>query len=124
MKMDRSKLTLVVGASEKQDRYSNIATKRLLTNNFLVVAYGNKKGSIENVAIETDFSRFKNIDTVTLYVGPANQSELIPQIIALHPRRIIFNPGTENPDFVKVANENGIESEIACTLVLLSLDSF
>lgn len=124
MKMDKSKVTLVVGATEKTDRYANIAIKRLLGHQFPVVAFGIKKGFVENVAIETDFSNFKNIDTVTLYVGPQNQSELIPQIISLHPRRIIFNPGTENPIFVKKAEENGIEAEIACTLVLLSLNSY
>lgn len=124
MKIDKSKVTLVVGASENTSRYSNIAIKRLLSHQLPVLAVGAKKGMVENVSIETDFSIFKNIDTVTLYVGPQNQSELIPQIIQLKPRRIIFNPGTENPVFVKVANENGIETEIACTLVLLSLNSY
>lgn len=124
MKIDKSKVTLVVGASENTSRYSNIAIKRLIEHQLPVLAMGTKKGIVENVIIETDFSSFKNIDTVTLYVGPTNQSALIPQIIALHPRRIIFNPGTENPAFVKVANENGIETEIACTLVLLSLNSY
>ena len=124
MKIDKSKVTLVVGASENTSRYSNIAIKRLIEHQLPVLALGTKKGIVENVIIETDFSSFKNIDTVTLYVGPTNQSALIPQIIALHPRRIIFNPGTENPAFVKVANENGIETEIACTLVLLSLNSY
>ena len=124
MKIDKSKVTLIVGASENTSRYSNIAIKRLIEHQLPVLALGTKKGIVENVIIETDFSSFKNIDTVTLYVGPTNQSALIPQIIALHPRRIIFNPGTENTAFVKVANENGIETEIACTLVLLSLNSY
>jgi predicted CoA-binding protein len=124
MKIDKSKVTLVVGASENTSRYSNIAIKRLLSHQLPVLAVGAKKGMVENVTIESDFSGFKNIDTVTLYVGPQNQEALIPQIIQLKPRRIIFNPGTENPAFVKVANENGIETEIACTLVLLSLNSY
>jgi hypothetical protein len=124
MKIDKSKVTLVVGASENTSRYSNIAIKRLLSHQLPVLAVGAKKGMVENVTIESDFSSFKNIDTVTLYVGPQNQEALIPQIIQLKPRRIIFNPGTENPAFVKVANENGIETEIACTLVLLSLNSY
>jgi len=124
MKIDKSKVTLVVGASENTSRYSNMAIKRLLNHKLPVLAMGSKKGVVENVKIETEFSSFKNIDTVTLYVGPQNQAALIPQIIHLKPRRIIFNPGTENPDFIKVANENGIKTEIACTLVLLSLDSY
>jgi predicted CoA-binding protein len=124
MKIDKSKVTLVVGASENTSRYSNIAIKRLLSHQLPVLAVGAKKGMVENVTIESDFSSFNNIDTVTLYVGPQNQEALIPQIIQLKPRRIIFNPGTENPAFAKVANENGIETEIACTLVLLSLNSY
>jgi predicted CoA-binding protein len=124
MKMNKSKVTLVVGASENTSRYSNIAIKRLLDYQLPVVAVGMKKGIVEGVFIETDFSNFKNIDTVTLYVGPQNQEELIPKILALNPRRIIFNPGTENPLFIKKAKQNGIETEIACTLVLLSLDSY
>jgi len=124
MKIDKSKVTLVVGASENTSRYSNIAIKRLLSHQLPVLAVGAKKGMVENVTIESNFSGFNNIDTVTLYVGPQNQEALIPQIIQLKPRRIIFNPGTENPAFVKVANENGIETEIACTLVLLSLNSY
>jgi predicted CoA-binding protein len=106
MKIDKSKVTLVVGASENTSRYSNIAIKRLLSHQLPVLAVGAKKGMVENVTIESNFSGFNNIDTVTLYVGPQNQEALIPQIIQLKPRRIIFNPGTENPAFVKVANEN------------------
>jgi predicted CoA-binding protein len=124
MRIDKSKVTLVVGASENPSRYSNIAIKRLLEHQLPVLAMGSKKGVVENVEIETEFSSFKNIDTVTLYVGPQNQEALIPQIINLKPRRIIFNPGTENPDFIAKATEKGIETEIACTLVLLSLNSY
>ena len=66
---------------------------------------------------------YKNIDTVTLYLNPKRQEEYYDYIISLQPRRVIFNPGTENMEFIKLLKNNQIESEIACTLVLLSTTS-
>ncbi|WP_412984293.1 CoA-binding protein [Pontimicrobium sp. IMCC45349] len=119
-----NKTTLVFGASLKPERYSNIAINRLLDNEIEVLAYGMKKGAIEKVEIDTDLKDYKNIDTVTLYLNPKRQEEYYSYIISLKPRRVIFNPGTENPEFYSMLKENNITFEVACTLVLLATNQY
>ncbi|MET2984206.1 CoA-binding protein [Aureibaculum conchae] len=119
-----SKKTLVIGASIKPSRYAYIAIKRLLDKNYEVKAIGSKQGLIGIVRIETGKPPYKDIDTVTLYLNPERQAEYYDYIISLQPKRVIFNPGTENPELVKLLNKNNIEAEIACTLVLLSIDEY
>lgn len=116
--------TLIIGASTNPNRYSNIAIKRLIDKNFPVVAIGIKKGNVLGVAIETEKKDFQNIDTVTLYLNPERQKEYYDYIIGLNPRRVIFNPETENKEFVALLKDKNIKAEIACTLVLLSIDQF
>lgn len=116
--------TLVIGASTNPNRYSNIAIKRLIDKKLEVVAVGLRKGTVLGVIIDDEKIAYKNIDTVTLYLNPKRQEEYYAYIIGLQPRRVIFNPGTENMDFVKLLQENNIEAEIACTLVLLSTNQY
>ncbi|MEE4000379.1 CoA-binding protein [Tenacibaculum sp. FZY0031] len=118
------KRTLVLGASLKPNRYSNIAIKRLRDNAIETVAIGLQKGIVADVTIETENIFLENIDTVTLYLNPKRQESYYEYIINLEPRRVIFNPGTENVEFIKLLKEKGIESEIACTLVLLSTKQY
>ena len=118
------KKTLVIGASENPERYSNKAIRALLSHKHQVVALGIKKGSVEGVPFNTEKEQFENIDTVTLYIGPGNQPEYYSYIIGLKPRRVIFNPGTENPEFIAQLESAGIVPEIACTLVLLATEQF
>jgi len=118
------KKTLVIGASENPERYSNKAIRSLLSHNHEVVALGLKKSSVEGVIFHTEKEQFENIDTVTLYVGPQNQPEYYSYIIGLKPRRVIFNPGTENPEFIAKLQSAGIYPEIACTLVLLATGQY
>ena len=113
------KKTLVIGASENTERYSNMAIRKLRAYNQPVVAIGLRKGTVGDVIIETEKISFENIHTVTLYLNPNRQKEYYNYIISLHPQRIIFNPGTENPDLYELANQNGIEVKDACTLVML-----
>jgi len=117
-------VTLVIGASTNPNRYSNIAIKRLIDKKVKVVALGLKKGTVLGVTIDDKKKDYKNIDTVTLYISPERQEEYYSYIIDLQPRRVIFNPGTENTNFVKLLKEKNIESEIACTLVLLSTNQY
>ena len=124
MQHEEMRTTLVIGASENPERYAYKVVTKLQEHGFKVIALGLKPGIIGNIPIQTTFPKENEIDTVTMYVGPNRQTALIPEIIALKPRRIIFNPGTENPDFIKQAKEAGIETEIACTLVLLATDSY
>jgi len=116
--------TLVMGASTILSRYSNIAIKRLLENNFEVVAIGKKTGIVNGVKIDTFQKVFKNIDTVTLYLNAKNQIEYYNYIIDLKPRRVIFNPGAENEEFEKLLSLNNIVWERSCTLVMLSIGEY
>ncbi len=114
------KKTLVFGASLKPSRYSYIAIKRLVEASVKTVAFGAKEGSVAGVKILKKFDTFNDIDTITLYLNPARQKVYYNIIIGLKPRRVIFNPGTENPEFYELLRKEGIEVEIACTLVLLA----
>ena len=117
-------VTLVVGASENSMRYSYLAVNKLTRHGHPVIALGNKAGNIGNIPIITHIDPNTEIDTITLYVGPARQKDLIGNLLSLNPKRIIFNPGTENPEFINKAREQGIEVEIACTLVMLSAGTY
>lgn len=119
-----SKTTLVLGASLKTNRYSNIAIKRLLQANQSVVAFGLKEGEVNGVKIDTELLPYEDVDTVTLYLSPKHQKAYYDYILSLNPKRVIFNPGTENPEFYKILRENNIQFEAACTLVLLATDQY
>lgn len=113
--------TLVIGASDNEDRYAYKAVKKLRENKYEVIAFGTRKGIIGDTEIQLDFPTDpETIDTVTLYIGPGRQPEYYDKILALKPRRVIFNPGTENELFEDMLSENGIEATEACTLVLLA----
>ena len=114
------KKTLVLGASENTERYSNMAVKKLTAYNQPVVAIGKKNGMIGNIPIITVMKIIEDIDTVTLYLNPLHQKPFYDYIIALNPKRIIFNPGTENEELAALAIKNNIKPMEACTLVLLS----
>ncbi len=119
-----NKKTLVLGASTNPNRYSNIAIKRLRDRGIDTVALGLKQGKVLDVVIENDTHKFHDIDTVTLYLNPKRQEAYYDYIIGLQPKRVIFNPGTENFNFIKLLEKNNIEPEIACTLVLLSTNQY
>lgn len=120
----KNKKTLVLGASENPARYSNMAILRLLTKEQSVVAIGQKIGEVEGVKIQTKQVPFTNIDTVTLYLNPTRQRDYYNYIISLAPKRVIFNPGTENPEFYQLLRSNAIKVEVACTLVLLGTNQY
>lgn len=118
------KKTLVIGASENPDRYSNKAIHALVSHGQEVVAIGLRKGEVAGVSFDSEKKPFTNIDTVTMYVGPRNQPDYYTYILNLKPQRVIFNPGTENPEFIAKLKAAGIYPEIACTLVLLSTGQY
>ncbi|MDG1039724.1 MAG: CoA-binding protein [Polaribacter sp.] len=118
------KTTLVLGASLNIERYSNKAVQKLRANSIEVFAIGAKKGTVVDVAIETEKVLFSDVDTVTLYLNPNRQKAYFSYVLKLQPRRVIFNPGTENLEFESLLKENGIETEVACTLVLLSINQY
>ncbi len=119
-----SKKTVVLGASTNPSRYSYLATSRLKNKQHEVIPVGIKKGAIEGIDIQNGTPDIEGVDTVTLYLNPTRQEQYYDYILSLQPKRVIFNPGTENPEFVKLLKENGIETEIACTLVLLNMGAY
>ena len=118
------KKTLVLGASDNPARYSFRAVHMLKNHGHEVLPVGIRKGEVAGMSIHTDRPQATDIDTVTLYVGPQNQPAWYDYILDLKPRRILFNPGTENPEFERMAHERGIQTEEACTLVLLSIGQY
>lgn len=118
------KKTLVLGASENPQRYSNMAIRRLLSYGHPVEAIGRRAGSVSDVPIETGTPTIAGVDTVTLYLNPTNQQPYYNYILSLQPRRIIYNPGTENPQLQQMAAAAGITNVEGCTLVMLSTGQF
>lgn len=118
------KSTLVIGATPRTDRYANMAVRSLLKHQKPVIAFGRETGEVENVPIETTWNENWEVDTVTLYLSPRNQGMYYEPIIDLKPKRVIFNPGTENPEFFQQLRKANIEVEVACTLVLLSTNQY
>ncbi|WP_184551068.1 CoA-binding protein [Mucilaginibacter sp. FT3.2] len=118
------KKTLILGATPDTSRYANLAANRLVGRGHTIVNVGIKTGEVAGVAIEKAEIIHNDIDTVTLYIGPQNQPPLYNYILNTHPKRIIFNPGTENAELRRMAEEKGIETEYACTLVLLSIGQY
>ena len=121
--MDKKK-TVVLGASENPSRYSYLATQRLTSHGHPVVAIGNREGKIGDVSITKEHPAIDNVDTVTLYLNPTNQKPYYDYILSLKPKRVIFNPGTENEELERMIEGQGGDAMEACTLVLLSTGQY
>lgn len=119
-----SKKTLVLGASDNPSRYSYLAINRLRAYGHEVVAIGKKTGKVGDVSIVTEMPEMNDIDTITLYLNPTNQKPYYDYITSLNPRRIIFNPGTENDELERKLAQKGTNTLEACTLVMLSTGQY
>ncbi len=120
-----NKKTLIVGASENPQRYAFKAAKMLSDFGHDIVLFGKSGGQFNAIEIQKKLPDvIPDLHTITLYINPTHQEALMDKLIALAPKRILFNPGTENPIFAKKAQNAGIQTEDACTLVLLSTDQF
>ncbi len=115
---------VVLGASPNPERYSHIAVKSLLKRNYNVTAIGKRPGEIQNVPILTGMPDIKNVHSILIYMGPKNQTEYYEYILGLNPKRIIFNPGTENYELGKLAAQKNIECIFECALVMLNDRTF
>ncbi|WP_374950959.1 CoA-binding protein [Mucilaginibacter sp.] len=118
------KKTLILGATPDPSRYAYLAASRLAGRGHTIVNVGIKTGEVAGVPIEKPEAIHTDIDTITLYVGPMNQPPLYDYILNTKPKRIIFNPGTENEELRRMAQQAGIETDYACTLVLLSVGQY
>lgn len=115
---------VVLGAGTSPYRYSYLAAERLQNHGHQVVAVGYHPGLCAGIPIQTDFAPIANVDTVTLYVAPHRQPYWQDFIFKLKPKRLIFNPGTENDDLQRQAEEQSIEVVEGCTLVMLGSGTF
>ncbi|MFY0608394.1 MAG: CoA-binding protein [Cyclobacteriaceae bacterium] len=124
--MTKLKKTVIIGATTNPTRYASFAAERLQSKGHPIIPLGIKKGESAGKEILDLRSRphLDEVDTVTMYIGTANQAEWEDYIISLKPRRIVFNPGTENPTLAAKAQKEGIEALNACTLVMLSADTY
>ena len=118
------KKTLVFGASLKPNRYSYYAIERLVANGIETHAFGIREGVVSGVPVKSTLEGLEGIHTVTLYINPTRQEAYYSDIIALKPKRVIFNPGTENREFRRLLISEGIAAEDSCTLVLLSTQQY
>ncbi len=118
------KKTLVLGASTNPARYSFRAIRALRQYHHEVYAIGLREGRVEDVSIITEKPPFTDVDTVTLYLSQKNQKLYYDYILSLRPKRIIYNPGAENPELWALAEKAGIENLEACTLVLLATNQY
>ena len=116
--------TLILGASDNPSSYAYLAANRLLKNGHQIINIGIKSGEVAGFPIERAQKIYPNVDTITMYIGPLKQAQYYNYIIKTMPRRIIFNPGTENPELELLAKEAGIIVQEACTLVLLSTNQY
>jgi predicted CoA-binding protein len=118
------KKTVVIGASPDPHRYSHRAVTALKSKGYDVVAVGLHEGKIDGVTIHTDLVPIENVGTVTVYVHPRHQGYWKDYIVSLHPERVIFNPGAENPELLKALRKEGIDTQESCTLVMLTVGTF
>ncbi len=118
------KKTLIIGASNNPERYAYKAAERLLSYGHEIELLGIKPDIIFGKTIDVERIKYDSIDTVTLYVGPQRQPDYYDYVLSLKPKRVLFNPGTENSEFETLLRQNGIEVEEACTLVLLGTGQY
>ena len=114
----------MLGATSKPEKYAFKAISLLVEKGHSVIAIGQNAGEVAGVKIKTKAIPLKNIDTITLYLNPARQRDYYNYIVEAKPKRVVFNPGTENPELYQLLELNGIQVEVACTLVLLTLNQY
>ncbi len=119
-----NKKTLVLGVSLKPDRYSNRVIHRLSDKNIPTIGIGLKKGKVAAIEIYQERKTFRDIHTLSLYINPKSQKDYYDYILSLKPKRVIFNPGTENTELMSILDAKNIEYKIACTLTLLALNQY
>ncbi len=119
-----TKKTLVLGGSLKSERYSNKAIRQLVAYGHPVVSIGLKMGKVGEVPIQTGMPDYTDIHTVTIYLNPQNQLPYYDYLLGLSPKRIVFNPGTENNELAQLCIATGIEVVEDCTLVMLNMRNY
>lgn len=124
--MTQDKTTVVVGASPNPNRYAYRAANMLSDYGHPIIPLSIKRGNVagEDIRDLKEQPHISDVDTLTLYIGPQHHAQWIDYLLSLSPRRIIFNPGTENPAFMEQAEAQGIEVVQGCTLVMLQSGTY
>ncbi len=119
-------LVLIAAVSTNDKKYSHRAAKLLADNGFKIAPLGFAKGEVGGVEIQSLSSepKLENVHTITLYMRPENQKEWYDYFLSLSPKRIVFNPGTENSELSEIARDKGIEVVYDCTLQMVRRDDF
>ncbi len=115
---------VVLGASDNPERYSYKAVTRLVKNHYNVVAIGKRKGMIGEIPIQKEQIPIPDVHSVLIYIGPSHQGEIIDYVISLKPKRVIFNPGTESPEFEELLESYNVKIVHDCSLVMLAMGRF
>jgi predicted CoA-binding protein len=115
---------VVLGASPNPERFSYQAVQSLLQRNYTVIAVGIRPGFIGNLPIVAGMPDVASVDSLLLYIGPGHQKDYYESIIKLQPKRVIFNPGTENPELIDLCKKARIEVVLDCSLVMLVTGRF
>lgn len=123
-KMTKNKKTLIIGATTKPEKAAFKAIQMLVDRGHSVLALGQNMGEVAGIKIKTKAIPVTNIDTVSMYINATRQRDYYNYIVEAKPKRVIFNPGTENPEFYQLLELNNIKVEVACTLVLLTLNKY
>ncbi|SMD33034.1 hypothetical protein SAMN04488029_1397 [Reichenbachiella faecimaris] len=120
------KLTVVLGATADPSRYAYLAAERLKNHKQPFKLVSIKKGELFGEPFLDLKSKptISEVHTVTLYIGAVRLAEWHDYILNLNPKRIIFNPGTENLELAKAAEAMGIETVFGCTLVMLGTGQY
>lgn len=122
--MSESKKTVIIGASDNSSRYSYLAANRLVAHGHEVIPIGIKHGRVAGLDIITEHPVLEAVDTITMYINPQRQPAYYDYILSLHPKRVIFNPGTENEELEELLQQQGIQTMEACTLVMLNTGQY
>ena len=122
--MTKNKKTLILGATTKPERAAFKAIEMLVAKGHSVLAVGQNIGEVAGIKINTKAIPVKNIDTISLYLNPTRQRDYYNYIVEAKPKRVLFNPGTENPEFEQKLKDAGITPLEACTLVLLRTGNY
>ncbi|WP_031525623.1 CoA-binding protein [Dyadobacter crusticola] len=118
------KRTLIIGATANPSRYAYLAAQKLRNYGHPILLLGRRKGAALGEEIHLEKTNWKDVDTVTLYINPSHQPEYYDYILSLNPKRVIFNPGTENPEFKNMLLDKNIIPIEGCTLVMLSIGQY
>lgn len=124
--MNSSKKTVIIGATTNSGRYAYMAAERLSGAKVEFVPVGIKKGAVlgQTILPIREKPAIGGVHTVTMYIGPQNQPEWYHYILSLKPKRIVFNPGTENETFQNMARQQQVEVVEGCTLVMLGVGTY